>query len=126
MLCIIIICNSMYTFCLITLAVKRTRWKGMVIILCVCLCVCVCVFAKIWENYERWWLECWFFLHCKNKIVKITNLLVSTVARNSGNCNLIDGYGYTFNYNPVIIISIFLSCLIDVQRSRINILIKSL
>ena len=27
-------------------------------------------------------------LHCKNKIVKINNLLVSTVARNSGNCNL--------------------------------------
>ena len=126
MLCIIIICNSMYTLSLITLAAKRTRWKGMVIILCVCLCVCVCVFAKIWENYERWWLEFWFFLHCKNKIVKITNLLVSTVARNSRNCNLIDGYGYTFNYNPVIIISIFLSCLIDVQRSRINILIKSL
>ena len=27
-------------------------------------------------------------LHCKNKIVKINNLLVSTIARNSGNCNL--------------------------------------
>ena len=36
--------------------------------------------------------------HCKNKIVKITNLLVSTVARNNGDCNLIGRvgcYGYT-------------------------------
>ena len=36
--------------------------------------------------------------HCKNKIVKITNLLVSTVARNNLNCNLIcrvGCYGYT-------------------------------
>ena len=29
--------------------------------------------------------------HCKNKIVEITNLFVSTVKRNSGNCNLIGG-----------------------------------
>ena len=28
-------------------------------------------------------------IHCKNKIVKITNSFVSTVARNNGNCNLI-------------------------------------
>ena len=28
-----------------------------------------------------------------NQIVKITNLLVSTVARNSGNCNLISHVG---------------------------------
>ena len=28
-------------------------------------------------------------LYCKNKIVTITNLLVSAVARNSGNCHLI-------------------------------------
>ena len=27
--------------------------------------------------------------HCKNKIVKITNSFVSTVAMNNGNCNLI-------------------------------------
>ena len=36
--------------------------------------------------------------HCKNKIVKITNLLVSTLARNNLNCNLIGRvgcYGYT-------------------------------
>ena len=49
--------------------------------------------------------------HCKNKIVKITNLLVSTVARNSVNCNLIccvGCYGYTRNYNPIIVISIIL------------------
>ena len=68
-------------------------------------------------------------LHRKIKIVKITNLLVSTVARNNGNCNLIGRvgcYGYTCNYNPIIVISISLSCLIDVQRSRINILIESL
>ena len=32
-------------------------------------------------------------LHCKNKIVKITNLLVSTVARNSVNRNLIGCVG---------------------------------
>ena len=54
--------------------------------------------------------------HCKNKIVKITNLLVSTVALNSGNCNLIgriDFYGYTRNYNLIVVISISLSCIID-------------
>ena len=38
---------------------------------------------------------------------KLTSLLVSvTVARNSGNCNLIrsvDCYGYTCNYNPKIV-----------------------
>ena len=68
-------------------------------------------------------------LHCKIKIVKITNLLVSTVARNNGNCNLIGRigcYGYTCNYNPIIVISISLCCLLDAQRSRINILIESL
>ena len=32
-------------------------------------------------------------VHCKNKIVKMTNFLVSTVARNSGNCNLIGCVG---------------------------------
>ena len=51
--------------------------------------------------------------------VKITHLLVSTVAKNSGNCNLIcpvDCYGYTCNYNLIIVISISLSCLIDVQN----------
>ena len=70
-----------------------------------------------------------YVYHCKNKIVKITHLLVSTVARNSGNCYLIghvDCYGYTYNYNPIIVISISLSCLIDVQRSRTSILIESL
>ena len=29
------------------------------------------------------------YQHCKNKIVKITNSFVSTVARNNGNCNLL-------------------------------------
>ena len=33
------------------------------------------------------------YMHCKNKIVKITNLLVSTVARYSGNFNLIGRLG---------------------------------
>ena len=63
-------------------------------------------------------------IHCKNKIVKITNSFVSIVARNNGNCNLIGRvgcYGYTCNYNPIILISISLYCLIDVQRSRISI-----
>ena len=32
-------------------------------------------------------------IHGKNKIVKITNLLVSTVTRNNGNCNLIGRVG---------------------------------
>ena len=31
--------------------------------------------------------------HCKNKIDKIINLLVSTVARNSANCNLVGHVG---------------------------------
>ena len=31
--------------------------------------------------------------HCKNKFVKITDLFVSTVARNSANCNLIGHVG---------------------------------
>ena len=30
----------------------------------------------------------------ENKIVKITNLLVTTATRNSGNCNLIGRVGY--------------------------------
>ena len=68
----------------------------------------------------------------KNKIVKITNLFCCVVARNSGNCNLIGlvivigCYRYTCNYNPIIVILISLRCLIDIQRSRINILIESL
>ena len=38
------------------------------------------------------------YVYCKNKIVKISNLVVSTVARNNGDCNLIGHigcYGYT-------------------------------
>ena len=68
----------------------------------------------------------------KNKIVKITNLFCSAVARNSGNCNsiglviVIGCYRYTCNYNPTIVILISLCCLIGIQRSRINILIESL
>ena len=63
-------------------------------------------------------------LHCKNKIVNITNSFVSTVARNNGNCNLIGYVGlhadieytciyYTTNYNPIITVSISLYGLID-------------
>ena len=52
-------------------------------------------------------------LHCKNKIVKITNLLVGTVARNSNLIGHVGCYGYTCNYNPIIVITIFLSCLIE-------------
>ena len=47
-------------------------------------------------------------MHCKNKIVIITNSFVSIVARNNGNCNLIGRvgcYGYTCNYNPIILIN---------------------
>ena len=39
------------------------------------------------------------YTHCKNKIVKITNLLVSIVARNNANYNLI---GYTGCYDCMI------------------------
>ena len=61
------------------------------------------------------------------KIVKITNLLVSTVTRNSGNCNLIGRVVVMdiCNYNIIIVIAISLCCLVDVQRSRISILIES-
>ena len=41
-------------------------------------------------------------IHCKNKIVKITNLLVSTVARNNLNCNLIGRVG-CYEYTVIII-----------------------
>ena len=40
----------------------------------------------------------------ENKIVKITNLLVSTVTRNSGNCNLIGYYDWMAIYVLVLII----------------------
>ena len=63
--------------------------------------------------------------------------MVSTVARNNGNCNLISCVGsydcmvtytctnYTTNYNLIIItVSISLYGLIDIQRSKINILNK--
>ena len=33
------------------------------------------------------WETLILYIHCKNKIVKITNSFVSTVARNNGNCN---------------------------------------
>ena len=33
-------------------------------------------------------------------------------------------YGYTCNYNPITVISISLSCLIDVQKSRTSMLIE--
>ena len=65
--------------------------------------------------------------HCKSEIVKITNLLLSTVGRNSRLFSHVCCYGYTCIYNnPIIVIAISLSVLLDAQRSRINILIKSL
>ena len=69
----------------------------------------MCMHSACMYNY--------LYIHCINKIVKITNSLVNTDA----SC-----YGYTCNYNPIIVISIFLYCLIDVETSRINILIESL
>ena len=74
-------------------------------------------------------------MQCKNKIVKITNSFVITVARNNGNCNLISRVGcydyiqctctyYTTNYNLIIAVSNSLYGLIDLQRSKINILIR--
>ena len=55
--------------------------------------------------------------HYKNKTIKITNLLVSIVASNSGNCNLIGRTGYydkytctCTNYNPIIANSIPYKC----------------
>ena len=45
--------------------------------------------------------ECWT-PQSNHKDVKITNLLVSTVTRKSGNCNLFGHagcYAYTCNYN---------------------------
>ena len=62
------------------------------------------------------------YIYCKNKIVKLTNLLVSTVARNSGSCNLfgrVDCYGYTCNYNLIIVISLSL-CLMLSNRCTKN------
>lgn len=37
-------------------------------------------------------------LYCRSKIVKITDLLVSTFARNRGNCNLIGRYDCMVTY----------------------------
>ena len=85
---------------------------------CVCNYVCIYVLYIVYVN---------LFLHGKNTIVKITNCLVNTVARNSGNCNLIgclDFYGYTYHYNPIIVMAISLPCLIHVQKSRTISLIK--
>ena len=56
--------------------------------------------------------------HYENKTIKITNLLVSTIASNSGNCNLIGHAGYydkhtctcTNYYNPIITNSIPYKC----------------
>ena len=62
------------------------------------------------------------------KIVKIINLFVSTVARNSGNCNLIihiGCYDCIVNYNPITAISIILILSIRYTKKQNNILIKS-
>ena len=56
--------------------------------------------------------------------IKLLKLHILLVRRNSGHCNLIghvDCYGYTCNYNAIIVISISLSYLKDLQRSRTSI-----
>ena len=73
-------------------------------------------------------------MQCKNDIVKITNSIVITVARNNGNCSRVGCYDYiqctctyyTTNYNLIIAVSNSLHGLrlIDLQRSKINILIR--
>ena len=75
--------------------------------LCVCMYMYVCMDAM-----DAYSIIICMYIHCINKIVKLTNSLVSTGA----SC-----YGYTCNYNPIIVISISLFCLIDVETSRINI-----
>ena len=62
-------------------------------------------------------------IHCKNKIAKITHLLVSTVERNSGNCNLIGRVGcyhcmVTYMYNLIIAISIILILFIRCAKKQ--------
>ena len=65
-------------------------------------------------------------IHCKNEIVQITNLWVSTVTRNSGNYNLMGRVGcydfmMTYMYNVIIIqFHLTLYCLLDIRRSRIT------
>ena len=49
----------------------------------------MCLCARAYKLYVCVWC-----VWCENKIVKITNLLVTTVTRNSGNCNLIVRVGY--------------------------------
>ena len=61
----------------------------------------------------------------KQNSCKITILMVSTFARNSGNCNLIGCYGYTCFYNPIIIIPIILILSITYTNKQNSILIKS-
>ena len=56
--------------------------------------------------------------------VKLFKITISTVARTSGNCNLIGHVGcydcmVVYMYQLIIAILISLSCLIDIQRSRI-------
>ena len=43
-----------------------------------------------------------YILHCKSKIVKITNSFVSTVARNNGNC--VGSYDCMVTYNVHVLI----------------------
>ena len=61
-------------------------------------------------------------MHCKNKIVKIKNLLVSTFARNNLNCNLIGRVGF-YGYTLILsVISISLRCLLDAQSRMFNLI----
>ena len=62
-------------------------------------------------------------IYYKNRIIKVTDLLFSTVSTDGGNYNLIGHvscYGYRWIYNRIIVTSITLSCLIDVQINISN------
>ena len=58
------------------------------------------IYTNVYQVYHLY--------NAKDKFVKITNVFVSTVARNNLNCNLIS--------HLKIVISISLCCLIDVQK----------
>ena len=72
--------------------------------------------STVTRNSRNFNLVC--YLHCKNEIVKITNLFY-TVARNIGNCNLIGCVGC---YDSMVInmllypFNISLSCLLHVYK----------
>ena len=114
--CVYVLC----VLCVLCVCVVCVVCMCYVCVLCVCvLCVfcvvcmcCMCVLyvcvvcVKTCHNssslllFTRYYV---LYVHCKNKIAKITNILVSTVARNNGNSNLISRVG-CYGYIHVIII----------------------